>query len=77
MMELPGTFTRVVLKSNIFCFGLDYLILLCTSIALHLVVYFGTIEGLFERGYFSKAVFSLSNVFTLRGPFNNVFKMFE
>ena len=36
-----------------FCFGLDYLILLCNGIPLQLAVYFGKVEGLFRGEYFS------------------------
>ena len=40
-------------KIECFCFGLDCLILPCNIITLHLAVYFGKVEGLFERKCFS------------------------
>ena len=40
-------------KIECFCFGLDCLILQCNIITLHLAVYFGKVEGLFERKCFS------------------------
>ena len=35
-----------------FCFGLNYLILRCNSITLHLLVYFGMVEGFLKGSIF-------------------------
>ena len=69
-----GTFWQLRLRCfeiEYFCFGLDWLILPCDSNVLHLAIYFGKVESLFEGSVFlSTTLKTFQRLFLLAFNFN-------